>query len=175
MTDRNNRSISAQTGKDSSYSQSFKNFNPVANFTYNFSRSKTLRFNYNGRTNQPSIDQLQDVIVPDETNPLLFYTGNPDLKQEFSHSFRVNYNTFNATTFRFLSVNLNFGATQNKIVNNIIVNKVTEHKHIDLQMPMEFMDGSSFITLGLPLRGKLKGSSLNFDNRIIIQSRRQLS
>ncbi|MET0243657.1 MAG: outer membrane beta-barrel protein, partial [Flavitalea sp.] len=88
LTDRTNRSIRAQTGKDSTFSQSFTNFNPLANFTYNFSRSKTLRFNYNGNTSQPTIDQLQDVIVPDETNPLLFYTGNPNLKQAFEHRFR---------------------------------------------------------------------------------------
>ena len=166
MTDRSNRSIRAQTGKDSSYSQSFKNFNPVANFTYNFSRSKTLRFNYNGRSNQPSIDQLQDVIVPDESNPLLFYTGNPNLKQEFSHNVRVNYNTFNAMTFRFLSVNLNFGTTQNKIVNNIVVDRGKGTQTYKPTNADGVYNGSSFITLGLPLRGKLKGSSLNFNNRI---------
>ena len=166
MTDRNNRSIRAQTGKDSSYSQSFVNFNPIANFTYNFSRSKTLRFNYNGRTNQPSIDQLQDVIIPDETNPLLYYTGNPNLKQEFQHGFRVNYNTFNAANFRFFSVNLNFNTTQNKIVNNIIVNKANGTQTYRPMNADGVYGGSSFITLGLPLRGKLKGSSLNFDNRI---------
>jgi hypothetical protein len=166
MSDRKNRSIRAQTGKDSSYSQSFLNFNPVANFTYNFSRSKTLRFNYNGRTSQPSIDQLQDVIIPDETNPLLFYTGNPDLKQEFSHGFRINYNSFNAMTFRFISVNLNFNATQNKIVNDIIIDP---EKGTQTYRPTNadgVYNGSSFITLGLPLRGKLKGSSLNFNNRV---------
>ena len=166
MTDRNNRSIRAQTGKDSSYSQSFTNFNPVANFTYNFSRSKTLRFNYNGRSNQPSIDQLQDVIVPDETNPLLFYTGNPNLKQEFQHGFRLNYNTFNAMNFRFFSVNLNFNTTQNKIVNNILVDR---NKGTQTYRPTNadgVYSGSSFITLGLPLRGKLKGSSFNFNNRV---------
>jgi hypothetical protein len=166
VTDRDNRSIRAQTGKDSSYSQSFTNFNPLANFTYNFSRSKTLRFNYNGRTNQPSIDQLQDVIIPDETNPLLYYTGNPNLKQEFQHGFRVNYNTFNAANFRFFSVNLNFNTTQNKIVNNIIVNKANGTQTYRPMNANGVYGGSSFLTLGLPLRGKLKGSSLNFDNRI---------
>ncbi|RZK46074.1 MAG: hypothetical protein EOO94_03380, partial [Pedobacter sp.] len=166
MTDRNNRSIRAQTGKDSSFSQSFLNFNPVANFTYNFTRSKTLRFNYNGRTSQPSIDQLQDVIVPDETNPLLFYTGNPNLKQEFQHGFRVNYNTFNPANFRFFSVNLNFNTTMNKIVNDIAVDRGKGTQTYRPTNANGIYNGSSFITLGLPLRGKLKGSSLNFNNRV---------
>src|SRR6202000_135612 len=35
---------------------------PTARFVYNFSRSKTLSFNYNGSTSQPSFAQLQPVI-----------------------------------------------------------------------------------------------------------------
>ncbi len=165
VADQKSRSIRASTAKDSTYKQQFVNFSPTANFTYNFSRSKTLRFNYNGRTNQPSITQLQDVIVPDETNSLLFYSGNPDLKQEFSHNIRLNYNTFNASTFRYLSVNMNFSATQNKIINNIQFNNDGTQIYKPINADGVY-NASSFITLGMPLRGKLKGSSLNFDNRI---------
>jgi hypothetical protein len=165
LSEQKNRSIRALTGKDSTYNQSFVNFSPTANFTYNFSRSKTLRFNYNGRTNQPSITQLQDVLVPDDTNPLVFYSGNPNLKQEFSHSVRLNYNTFNAATFRYLSFNMNFNATQNRIVNDIQFSDggVQIYKPVNAD---GVYNGSSFITLGLPLRGKLKGSSFNFNNRV---------
>jgi hypothetical protein len=176
IADQNSRSIRAITGKDSSYSQRFVNFNPVANFTYNFARSKTLRFFYNGRTNQPSITQLQDVIVPDESNALLFYSGNPNLRQEFTHNLRLNYNTFNPANFKYISVNLNFNATQNKIINNIEYitqttdpNDPTKRAGVQIYKPMNasgVYNGSSFITLGLPLRGKLKGSNFNFNNRI---------
>lgn len=176
IADQKNRSLRAITGKDSSYSQRFINFNPVANFTYNFARSKTLRFNYNGRTNQPTITQLQDVIMPDESNALLFYSGNPDLKQEFTHNLRLNYNTFNPANFKYISVNLNFNATQNKIINNIQYvtqttdpNDPTKRAGVQIYKPMNangVYNGSSFITLGLPLRGKLKGSNFNFNNRV---------
>ncbi len=165
IADQKSRSFRAITGKDSTYQQQFINFSPTANFTYNFSRSKTFRFNYNGRTNQPSITQLQDVIVPDETNSLLFYSGNPDLKQEFSHNVRLNYNTFNAATFRYLSVNMNFSTTQNKIINNIQFNNDGTQIYKPVNANGTY-NGSSFITLGLPLRGKLKGSSFNFNNRV---------
>ena len=142
--------------------QNFQNFFPTANFTYNYSRTKNLRINYRGRTNQPTISQLQD--VPDPTDPLYVRMGNPSLKQEFSNSLSINYNSFNPSTFRYISTNINFEQTANKIVNSI-----TPFGGKQLLRPVN-MNGafraSSFITLGLPLRGKLKGSNFNFNNSI---------
>lgn len=157
------RSVRAATGKDTTIKQDFINFFPTANFQYNWSRSKNLRVRYNGRTNQPSITQLQD--VPDVSNPLQIVTGNPSLKQEFTNNFNLNYSTFNMASFRFLNINLNAGNTYNKIVNSIdSIGKGTQ-----LIRP-ENQDGawnaSSFITLGFPLKGKLKGSNFNFNNSI---------
>jgi hypothetical protein len=97
--------------------QSYTNIFPTANFTYQFSRSKTLRLFYRGRTNQPSVSQLQE--VPDYSNILSIPNGNPSLRQEFAHNVNLNYNTFNAVTFRFLSVNINLSNTHNKIVNSV--------------------------------------------------------
>lgn len=144
-------------------SQDFKNFFPTANFNYNFAKTKTLRINYRGRTNQPSISQLQD--VPDFSDPLYVRTGNPNLRQEFSNNIGINYNSFNPATFRFVSANINFEQTANKIVNSID----TLGKGVQLSRPVN-MNGtfrtSSFVTLGMPLRGKLKGSNVNFNNSI---------
>lgn len=144
-------------------SQTFKNFFPTANFNYNFAKTKTLRINYRGRTNQPSITQLQD--VPDFSDPLYVRTGNPNLKQEFSNSIGINYNSFNVSTFRYVAANVNFEQTSNKIVNSID----TLGKGVQLSRPVN-MNGafrtSSFITLGFPLRGKLKGSNFNFNNSV---------
>lgn len=144
-------------------SQNFTNFFPTANFNYTFSRTKSLRFNYRGRTNQPSISQLQD--VPDFSDPLYVRTGNPNLKQEFGNSFGLNYNSFNISTFKYISANIRYDQTSNKIVNSID----TLGRGVQLTKPVN-MNGafntSSFITLGLPLRGKLKGSNFNFNNSI---------
>ena len=68
-------SLRAVTGKDSVTTQHFINFFPTANYNHNYGRGKNLRINYRGRTNAPTITQLQD--VPDITNPLLIRTGNP--------------------------------------------------------------------------------------------------
>lgn len=164
----NNNSIRAifrNNGKDSviATKQSFTNLFPTANFTYNFNRSKNLRINYRGRTNQPSINQLQD--VPDVSNPLQIRTGNPFLKQEFSNNFNLGYNSFNPATFKYININVNVGQTSNKIVNSID----TAGKGVQLIRPVN-LDGSfnssSNITLGIPLRKNMKGSSFNFSNSI---------
>jgi len=157
-------SYQAITNKDSLTKQSFTNFFPQASFNWTPSRSKGIRFNYRGRTNQPSVTQLQD--VPDVSNPLFVRTGNPALKQEFSHNVNLNYNTFNILTFKFLAANLSFTTTQNRIVNSID----TLSRGIQLTRPVNLdgsYSGSAFFTLGLPFKSvKLKGSSLNFTSLV---------
>lgn len=153
-------SFRALTGKDSITRQSYTNFFPTANFNWTPSRSKGLRISYRGRTNQPTVTQLQDVL--DFTNPLNVKTGNPALNQEFSHNFNLGYNTFNILTFKFLAANISFSTTKNKIVNSID----TLNKAVQLTKPVN-LDGAftttSFFTIGLPFKNpKLKGSSLNF-------------
>jgi hypothetical protein len=155
----------AITGKDSTLKQSFTNFFPVANFNYSPNRSKNLRINYRGRTNQPSVTQLQN--VRDVSNPLQQSEGNPSLKQEFVHNFNANFNTFNILTFKFIAANINFSTTANKIVNSID----TLGPAIQLTRP-ENLNGaytaSSFFTFGFPFKNpKLKGSSLNFTTFIL--------
>ncbi|HEY6062490.1 MAG TPA: outer membrane beta-barrel protein, partial [Chitinophagaceae bacterium] len=153
-------SFQAITGKDSLIEQSYTNFFPVASFNWTPSRTKGLRINYRGRTNQPSVSQLQNVM--DVSNPLYVKTGNPELKQEFTHSFNTTFNTFNILTFKFLAANISFSTTQNKIVNSID----TINRAIQLTKPVN-MNGAftttGFFTIGLPFKDKkLKGSSLNF-------------
>jgi hypothetical protein len=164
------RSIRATTNKDTTIRQTYVNLYPTANLNYNFSRNKSLRFRYSGRTNQPSISQLQD--VPDYGNPLLVRTGNPGLKQEFTNNFNVNYNTFNMISFRYFSANMSFSQTYNKIVNSTddlpkkyTTSTDTSTRGKQLIVPVNLNGGysaSGFFTLGLPFKNeKLKGSTFN--------------
>jgi hypothetical protein len=100
---------------DSSIHRSFQNLLPNANFQYSFNRSKNLRLVYNTSTRQPSVTQLQPVA--DNTDPLNITTGNPDLKQEYTHRMQLNYIAFDP--FRRTSFFTMFSATttNNKIVN----------------------------------------------------------
>ena len=159
-----NHSYQALTNKDSLTSQSYTNLFPTANFNYTPARSKNLRFSYNGRTNQPSVNQLQN--VPDMTDTLNIRIGNPNLDQEFTHNLNLGYNTFNMATFRFIAANVSFSTTSNKIVSSITTKgpiQTTSYANVN-----GYMRGFSFFTLGLPFKNpKLKGSNVNLTNTIL--------
>ncbi|HSU28625.1 MAG TPA: outer membrane beta-barrel family protein [Chitinophagaceae bacterium] len=153
-------SYQAVLAKDSITSQTYTNFFPTASFNWTPSRTKGLRINYRGRTNQPSVTQLQN--VPDVTNPLSVKIGNPELNQEFTHSLGINFNNFNVLTFKFLAANINVSLTRNKIVNSID----TVNRFVQITKPVNLngaFTSSAFLTMGIPFKNpKLKGSSLNF-------------
>lgn len=157
------QSYQAATGRDSLTKQTYTNFFPTASFNFTPTRSKNLRFRYNGRTSQPSINQLQN--VPDATDTLNIVIGNPNLDQEFNHNFNIGYNSFNILTFRFIAANLSFSTTQNKIVNDISVNgpvQITRYTNLN-----GYYRGNTFVTLGLPFKNpKWKGSSVNLTNNM---------
>ena len=143
--------------KDSVINRNYVNFNPNANFNYNPKAGQNLRFNYRGRTNQPSTSQLQN--VQDVSNPQNIKTGNPDLKQEFAHNLNIGYNKFNIFNFQFIAFNVNTSFTQNKIVNSID----TLGRGVQLTRPIN-MNGagnaSLFFTYGKTMK-KLKGGNIN--------------
>ena len=157
FTELGSRSIRAQTGKDTTMTQNFTNFFPTASFTYSVNKTKNFRFNYRGRTNAPSITQLQDVA--DVTNPIQVKTGNPSLKQEFISNFNINYSTFNIMSFRFFTTNLSLSTTGNKIVNSIdsLNRAVTISRPVNLDGAYNLSASGSF---GFPIK-KLKGSNVN--------------
>lgn len=99
--------------------QHFVNLFPAANFRYDFTKSKNLRMYYNGRTSQPSADQLQPVI--DNSNPLLIRTGNPNLKQQFSHSFRFMFNSFDIFSQKIIFATLSGSFIENDIQNSTTI------------------------------------------------------
>jgi hypothetical protein len=138
------------------------NYFPTASFNYQFQRSRSLRFNYRGRTNQPTASQLQDVV--NEDNPLYIYKGNPALKQEFSHNFMLSYNFFDIVKFRNLFAFLTFSTTQNKIANAV------EYRAGGVQFTQpQNISGvynlSGNINFGLPIK-HLQGGNFNTNTRI---------
>lgn len=100
--------------KDSVIRKDFYNALPNGQLKYNFSRFKNLSVNYRTYTTQPTASQLQP--VPDNSNALHIKVGNPDLKQEYSHSVQVTYMGVNPFRNRNLFLLANFTSTTNKIV-----------------------------------------------------------
>ena len=145
--------------KDSSINKSFTNVLPNARFQYNFSRSKNIILNYSTGTNQPTVTQLQP--VPDNSNPLYVKQGNPNLKQEFTHTFRLNASFVNPFRNKNLFAFFTLQQTQNKIVNYDKINSLG----VDSVMPVNVngvFNMSGNVSFGFPvhfLKGTLEISS----------------
>jgi len=162
---------SAQTfPADFSIEKSFNNFVPFAMFTYRPSKNTNLRLFYRTSTDVPSVAQLQDVI--NNTNPLQLSTGNPDLRQEYSHRLFTRFNITNPdkaqTFFAYISTtytndyigNSTFTATQDTLLQE----GVTLNRGSQLTRPVNldnYWNVRSFFTYGLPV--KLLKSNLNMN------------
>ena len=110
------------------------NWVPSARFNYRFTKQKTFTMNYNGRSSQPSFNQLQPLT--DNSNLQNVVTGNPDLKPEFTHALRLQYNQSDWNMGHTMFFNLNFSQTQDKIVTTKMlipntINQVTSYTNTD--------------------------------------------
>ncbi len=81
---------------DTSIHRDYVNYFPRASFVWRIGRQRTLRLGYNGRTDQPSIEQIQP--LRENTDPLNVVLGNPDLRQQFHHTLNGNYNDYKVLT-----------------------------------------------------------------------------
>lgn len=147
--------------KDSVINKTFTNLMPTARFQYNFTRYKNLVLNYRTFTNQPTVSQLQP--VPDISDRLNIRTGNPNLKQEYTHNIQINYSGVNPYRNKNLFAYFNLSRTDNKIVNydtlysNGVKNTIPVNVdgvynlngNIDLGMPARFLKGTVRVGTGL--------------------------
>lgn len=94
------------------------NFAPNGRFQFNFAKKKFARIDYRGKTDQPSINQMQP--VKNNTNLMSETVGNPNLKPSFGHSLRMMYTTFNDKSFSSLNASMGLRATKDALVTNSI-------------------------------------------------------
>ena len=99
----------------SSVNQSFTNLLPNAMWRKKLSASSNIRVFYRASTNFPSVNQLQDVV--NLSNPLRVSSGNPDLKQSYTHFLAGRYSYTNSKTSRSFFANL-FLQTANDYISN---------------------------------------------------------
>ncbi len=102
-------------GVDSVVHRSVFNIAPRVDFRYRFNKLSQLRVNYNGWSNQPSMENLLE--IKDDSNPLNVTMGNPGLKPSFTHNMNANFNTYNAERQRGIFTFANASMTQNAISN----------------------------------------------------------
>ncbi|MEJ6982025.1 outer membrane beta-barrel protein [Pedobacter sp. P351] len=94
------------------------NFFPTARFDYSFGRSRSLTINYNGRSNEPSFNQIQP--VRDVSNPLRPIVGNPGLNSAFTQSINIRYNTTDPSSGLFFNTGIFGNLTNNQITRDIV-------------------------------------------------------
>ncbi|MEG1564318.1 MAG: TonB-dependent receptor [Bacteroides sp.] len=142
------------------------NFAPSIDFRYRFSKVSQLRFVYNGRGNQPSMENL--LPITDNSNPLNIRMGNPGLKPAFIHNMRLFYNTYNADNQRGMMAHAMFSLTQNSISNSTEYNEKTGGT---INKP-ENINGnwSAFGMFGLNTALKNKKFTINSFSRINYQN-----
>lgn len=104
-------------------SQWVYNFAPFARLNYKFSKQTSLNVNYNGRSSQPSIAQMQP--VEDSSDPMNIIQGNPNLKPSFAHNLRLRFQTFDSDRQQSFMVMGNASYTQNAIATDVITDRVT--------------------------------------------------
>lgn len=113
------------------FNRDFKNILPTVTMNYRNENGTRFRFRYRTSTNEPSVNQLQNVI--DNTNPLNLSVGNPSLGQSYNNSIFANISKFdmetNRTFFMFLLGSLTsdyigtstFVAPQDTLINNDVL------------------------------------------------------
>ena len=149
------------------FTQNFINLTPSAQFRYNFSTTKRLNIRYDGRTNQPSINQIQP--IPDNTNTQTVFLGNANLKPSFSNNLRIFYNNFDFKSYRTLFLGAFITQTFNAFGNNqTLITDQADPNFGKVANSYVNVDGNisanMFGTVGLPL---IKGNklTLNIDGR----------
>lgn len=90
---------------------------PSMNLSYKISKSKNLRFNYNGRTIQPSLTQIEP--LKQNYNPIVVFLDNENLKSSFSHSINVSYDAYKALQDKNLFIYSYFSQSINPIAQKV--------------------------------------------------------
>ena len=140
--------------------RNFSDLLPSAMFNYKFTKSENIRVMYRTNTNAPSITQLQNIV--DNSNPLLLRTGNPDLRQDYTHSLSIRYGKTNSKAGTGLFIFANGSYVNNYIGNSTVlalsdttIGNVLLNRGTQLSRPVN-LNGAytarTFITYSLPLR-----------------------
>lgn len=141
--------------------QSFSNILPNAMWRKKLSAYSNIRVFYRAYTNFPTVTQLQDVV--NLTNPLRVSSGNPELKQSFSHFLGGRYSYTNTKTSRSFFANIFMQTAGDYISNAIYVAKqdsviqqgIILNKGSQLTRPVN-LDGyrnlRTFLTYSLPVK-----------------------
>ena len=104
------------------------NWTPTVQFRYRVSRQEQVNIRYNGRSSQPSMQQLLD--IRDDTDPFRVSSGNPDLDPTFNNQLSIGYQKYNPVTMGSFNINTSVSNTLRQIQNKstLLANGGTESR-----------------------------------------------
>ncbi len=144
-----------------SVDQSFANILPNLMWRKKISTNVNVRVFYRASTNFPSVSQLQDVV--NNSNPLYVSSGNPDLKQSYTHFLSGRYSYTNSKTSKSFFANLFLQTASNYISNasyfingaDTVINNVKVSENSQFTKPVNLNGYKSlrtFFTYSMPLK-----------------------
>ena len=143
-------------------------FLPRLNLRHELGQAHNFNVRYSTSVNEPSIQQLQP--VPDNSDPINVFAGNPDLIPEYNHTLRLNYVNFDQFSFRSFFAFINARYTRNNITNQTIIDEnftqFTQPVNVDYDFNI-----SGNLNFSTPLklfRTRLNiGSRLSYNNSLV--------
>lgn len=144
-----------------SVNQTFSNVLPNLMWRKKLSNVSNIRVFYRASTNFPSINQLQDVV--NISNPLSVSSGNPGLKQTYTHFLTSRYSYTNSKTSKSFFANILLQTASDFITNAIYIPRKDSliQQNVKLQANSQFtkpvnLDGykslRTFFTYSMPLK-----------------------
>ncbi|HSJ67817.1 MAG TPA: outer membrane beta-barrel protein [Anditalea sp.] len=104
---------------EATFQRSFHNVLPSMNIMYRQENGTSYRIRYRTSTNEPNVQQLQNVV--NNANPLQMRTGNPNLGQSYNHTIFANMSKINMEKSRTFFVFLFASMTDNFIGNSTFI------------------------------------------------------
>lgn len=135
-----------------SSSRNVTNYSPTLQFNYRPSRQKNLRIDYEGRTSQPTMQQLSP--VEDISDPLNTTMGNPDLKPIYTNNLRIRFHNFMPEKQAAFMIFASGGYTVNDVVSSIINDAGTGKRTITYRNVDGNYNANARVIYNTPLKNK---------------------
>ncbi|WP_028297765.1 TonB-dependent receptor [Olivibacter sitiensis] len=150
--------------QDNEFKRNFLNVNPQVNYRYQFSQQRSIRIGYTGNNTQPTINQIQPVLVND--NPLNIVVGNEGLKPSYRSNISASYNSYKVLTGTSFYIYGSYSFTYNAIATNMTTyaagNSVLQYENLGGNMPTNFYTSTSYYKKIKKLDANV-GGRLNFN------------
>ncbi|MCC6410370.1 MAG: TonB-dependent receptor [Saprospiraceae bacterium] len=135
------------SGVGQSVRQDFRHLLPRLDYNYEFSQSRRFSADYNARVTAPTVQQLQP--VPDVSDPLNVYLGNPNLKPEYANNLNLHYVQFNPGTMRSFFAGVFTTYTQDRIVNAQVIDSLLRRAYRPVNVDADWRINGTF-SFGIP-------------------------